>query len=73
MKRFPSKHGAQVVFSPLRSQTPMPSRLVPRSPPPPFAQGDLAPEAEAKLRSPSYVELDLVEADLHDDPRYDRE
>ena len=70
MKRFPSKHGAPVVFNPVRSRTPMPSRIVPRSPALPR---DLAPRAETgpKPRSPSYVELDVVEADLKDDPRYD--
>jgi hypothetical protein len=72
MKRFPSGHGARVVFTPVRSATPMPSsqHRVPRSAPVPK---EVRPRTDAppKDRTPSYAEIDLVEANLKDDPRYD--
>ena len=69
MKRFPSGHGARVLFNPVRRATPMPSsRSVPRSAPVPRE----AVEGPApKPRSPSYAEVDVVEANLKGDPRYD--
>ena len=70
MKRFPSKHGARVVFDPVRSKTPMPaSRAVRRSssPVPPEASDSAPPKAP----SPSFAEIDVVEANLSRDPRYD--
>jgi hypothetical protein len=52
----------------------MPSRIVPRSPPPPRDLGEQTeqtPQAGSKPPRPSYAELDLVEANLADDPRYE--
>jgi hypothetical protein len=71
MKRFPSKHGTPVVFTPVRSRPPMPSRIVPRSPPPPRNLGEEVERTESKPPRPSYVEIDVVEANLSGDPRYE--
>ncbi len=70
MKRFPSSHGARVVFDPVRRKTPMPaSRVVPKSAPVPReAAADSSPP---KRPSPSFAEIDVVEANLKDDPRHD--
>jgi hypothetical protein len=70
MKRFPSKHGQRVTFDPIRSKTPARgTRAVTRSSAPaPSNNPDSAPP---KSRSPSFVELDVVEANLSGDPRYD--
>jgi hypothetical protein len=84
MKRFPSSHGARVSFDPLRSATPTPaarpvrrSGPIPRGAPiPRDEEGTVPPPKAAKAesekpRSPSFVEIDVVEANLHEDPRYD--
>jgi hypothetical protein len=73
MKRFPSRHGARVAFDPVRSKTPTPSslrpRAIPRSAPVPR---EFSPdEAPTKPRSPSFAEIDVVEANLKTDPRYE--
>lgn len=86
MKRFPSSHGARVVFDPLRTRTPnaasgpiRQSGSVPRGAPIPRDEEASPPPAKkskpgpAKERSPSYVEIDMVEANLQEDPRYDEE
>jgi len=71
MKRFPSKHGARVAFDPVRSQTPMPSASrIPRSAPVPR---EFTEEAPTKPHSPSFAEIDVVEANLKRDPRYEGE
>ncbi len=70
MKRFPSGHGARVAFDPVRSATPYPrARAVPRAAAIPR---ELISEPP-KPRAPSFAEIDVVEANLSDDPRYDRE
>jgi hypothetical protein len=70
MKRFPSGHGARVAFDPVRSATPMPrARPIPRAAAIPR---ELAPEPR-KERAPSFAEIDVVEANLTADPRYDRD
>jgi hypothetical protein len=70
MKRFPSSHGARVVFDPVRSKTPMPhSRVAPKSAPVP--REAVADSAPPKKPSPSFAEIDVVEANLKHDPRYD--
>jgi hypothetical protein len=69
MKRFPSSHGARVVFDPVRSKTPMPaSRTVPKSSPVPRETTSSTPP---KKPSPSFAEIDVVEANLTNDPRHD--
>jgi len=70
MKRFPSKHGARVVFDPVRSKTPMPTSRTARrsSSPAPQEASDSAPP---KSPSPSFAEIDVVEANLSRDPRHD--
>jgi hypothetical protein len=75
MKRFPSKHGARVVFDPVRSKTPAPSSLRPRTIPrsAPLPREFTENEAPTKPRSPSYAEVDVVEANLKVDPRYEGE
>jgi len=71
MKRFPSKHGAKVAFDPLRSAAPPPLKhvAVPRAASIPR---ELVQDT-ARARSPSFVEVDVVEANLTGDPRYDRD
>ncbi len=71
MDRFPSRHGARVVFDPIRSNTPMPRApvVIPRAAAVPRDLADDAP----KSRAPSFAEIDVVEADLDADPRYDRD
>jgi hypothetical protein len=71
MKRFPSSHGARVVFDPVRSKTPLPrSRVTPKSGPVPRESPASTP-APARKPSPSYAEIDVVEANLTNDPRHD--
>jgi hypothetical protein len=79
MKRFPSSHGARVVFDPVRSAPPAPgTRPARRSGPVPRAAGvprelvrPPVNDGPVKPRSPSYAEVDVVEADLAEDPRYE--
>lgn len=77
MKRFPSSHGARVVFDPIRRATPTPgtpatrrSGPVPRAAPLPR---EIPREEREKPRNPSFAEVDVVEANLAGDPRYDGE
>jgi len=61
----------RVAFDPIASGSTPPARqhssVVPRAPAVPRE----ASGASSKARSPSFAEIDVVEADLADDPRYE--
>ena len=77
--RFPSGHGQAVRFRPVDERVTTPASGTPAARPmgrdgggsPGQSRGSDAPNA--RRSSPSYVEIDVVEADLTADPRADNE
>jgi len=65
---FPPEHERRITFwADVAVAAPSSSRAVPRRPP------SSIPPAERRKSLPSYAEIDVVEANLANDPRVDRD